>query len=115
MDRPRSTNWCTAPIRSSTGQNAPAGIKWRSRIRLTTRRNADDRCAARRVIHSRQTTRPLRALQESMSQVVALPSVQPAPLPLQLQQIVPLSDVVAANRQRDALYLLSEQLHRAST
>jgi PAS domain S-box-containing protein len=30
-------------------------------------------------------------------------------------QPVPLTDLVAANRQRDALYLLSEQLHRANT
>ena len=30
-------------------------------------------------------------------------------------QMVPLTELVAANRQRDALYLLSEQLHRASS
>ena len=29
--------------------------------------------------------------------------------------IVPLSEVASANRQRDALYQLSEQLHRAVT
>lgn len=51
-----------------------------------------------------------------MSQVAALPALEP-PLSLQRQvpSMIPLSDIVAANRQRDALYLLSEQLHRAST
>jgi len=37
-------------------------------------------------------------------------AVQPSHSPL-----VPLTEIVAANRQRDALYLLSEQLHRANT
>jgi hypothetical protein len=30
-------------------------------------------------------------------------------------QRVPLSELAIANRQRDALYLLSEQLHRANS
>ena len=30
-------------------------------------------------------------------------------------QLVPLSELAIANRQRDALYLLSEQLHRANS
>ena len=51
-----------------------------------------------------------------MSQVAAFPTAQAASsLQRQPPQIVPLSDVVAANRQRDALYQLSEQLHRASS
>ncbi|HWP14287.1 MAG TPA: hypothetical protein VNM46_01540, partial [Xanthobacteraceae bacterium] len=32
-----------------------------------------------------------------------------------LRLITPLSEVAAANRQRDALYQLSEQLHRATS
>src|SRR6188768_1683615 len=31
------------------------------------------------------------------------------------RQVVPLSELATANRQRDALYLLSERLHRANT
>ena len=31
------------------------------------------------------------------------------------RQHVPLSELAIANRQRDALYLLSEQLHRANS
>jgi PAS domain S-box-containing protein len=36
-------------------------------------------------------------------------------LPTTRRQVVPLSELVTANRQRDALYLLSEQLHRANS
>ena len=47
----------------------------------------------------------------------ALPAVESAPAlsPRPQRPIIALSDLIAANRQRDALYELSEQLLRAST
>jgi GAF domain-containing protein len=41
-------------------------------------------------------------------------STDAGPLPVR-RQLVPLTELVTANRQRDALYLLSEQLHRANS
>jgi PAS domain S-box-containing protein len=52
-----------------------------------------------------------------MSQGVSLSLVDSAGASLQAsrRQLVPLTELVTANRQRDALYLLSEQLHRATS
>jgi GAF domain-containing protein len=50
-----------------------------------------------------------------MSPGVAISVLQPAIAPQQAARAVPLSELAAANRQRDALYLLSEELHHANT
>jgi hypothetical protein len=52
-----------------------------------------------------------------MNATAALPAAESAPASSSRSHrpIIPLSDLIAANRQRDALYELSEQLLRAST
>lgn len=52
-----------------------------------------------------------------MNATLALSAVDPASAlsPRPQRPVIPLSDLIAANRQRDALYELSEQLLRAST
>jgi PAS domain S-box-containing protein len=52
-----------------------------------------------------------------MNATAALPAAESAPASTSRSHrpIIPLSDLIAANRQRDALYELSEQLLRAST
>jgi PAS domain S-box-containing protein len=49
-----------------------------------------------------------------MNTIVALSPDSASPVP-RLRQTIPLSALIAANRQRDALYQLSEELLRAST